>query len=138
MKKEYCIFCKVIVGESESWTVYEDDVVKAFFDFSVASEGHTLVVPKNHYENIYDIPEKELHAIVGAIKKIADHYRKVLNVGAVNIMHASGRAAQQSVFHFHMHLVPRHEGDGLDLWYKEQPEKKKNFDGLLEKIGVIK
>jgi histidine triad (HIT) family protein len=138
MKKEDCIFCKVVEGKSESWTVYEDDLVKAFFDFSVASEGHTLVVPKEHYENIYDIPEKELFAIVLALKKIANNYKKTLNVKAVNIMHASGKDAQQSCFHFHMHLVPRHKEDGLNLWYKEQPHKKKNFDALLKIIGEIK
>jgi histidine triad (HIT) family protein len=136
MKKD-CIFCKIVEGKAKSWTVYEDDVVKAFFDLGVASEGHVLIVPKKHYENIYDIPEKELWAVITVVKKIAKSYRKTLNVKNVNIMHASGKAAQQSVFHFHMHLVPRHENDGLDLWFKEQPEKKKNFDALLKKIGRV-
>lgn len=128
-----CIFCKIAEGEAESWTVYEDELVKAFFDINPASEGHTLIIPKKHYENIYEIPENVLERIIIVVKKLAIVYKKALDVKAVNILHASGKEAQQDVFHFHIHLVPRYENDKLNLWYQTQPEVKANFDKILEK-----
>ncbi|MFQ6127206.1 MAG: HIT domain-containing protein [Candidatus Heimdallarchaeota archaeon] len=128
-----CIFCKIAEGEVKSWTVYEDEVVKAFFDINPASEGHTLIIPKKHYENIYEIPENVLERIIIIAKKLAIIYKKALDVKAVNILHASGKEAQQDVFHFHIHLVPRYENDKLNLWYQTRPEVKANFDKILEK-----
>lgn len=129
-----CIFCKIAEGEAESWAVYEDELVKAFFDINPASEGHTLIIPKKHYENIYEIPENVLERIIIVTKKLAIIYKKALDVKAVNILHASGREAQQDVFHFHIHLVPRYENDKLNLWYQLRPEVKANFGKILEKI----
>lgn len=129
-----CIFCKIAEGEVKSWTVYEDELVKAFFDINPASEGHTLIIPKKHYDNIYEIPENVLERIIIVVKKLAIVYKKALDVKAVNILHASGKDAQQDVFHFHIHLVPRYEKDRLNLWYQSQPEVKANFDKILEKI----
>jgi len=129
-----CVFCKIVKGEAESWTVYEDELVKAFFDTNPTSEGHTLVIPKKHYENIYEIPENVLEKIIIVAKKLAIIYKKALNVKAVNILHASGKEAQQDIFHFHIHLVPRYENDKLNLWYQSQPEVIANFNKILEKI----
>ena len=131
---EDCIFCKIIKGEAKSWKVYEDDLVTAFFDINVASEGHTLIVPKKHYENIYDIPERELCELMKVTKKLAVKYKDKLKINNVQILHSSGKEAQQDVFHFHLHLVPRHKGDDLDLSYKSHSELNKNFDKLLEKL----
>ncbi len=128
-----CIFCKIAEGEVESWIVYEDELVKAFFDINPASEGHTLIIPKKHYENIYEIPENVLERIIIVTKKLAIIYKKALDVKAVNILHASGKEAQQDVFHFHIHLVPRYKNDRLNLWYQSQPEVKANFGKILEK-----
>lgn len=128
-----CIFCKIAEGEAESWTVYEDELVKAFFDINPASEGHTLIIPKKHYENIYEIPENVLERIIIVTKKLAIIYKKALGVKAVNILHASGKEAQQDVFHFHVHLVPRYENDKLNLWYQSRPEVEANFSKILEK-----
>ena len=134
MKRKECGFCRIVNGEKESWTVYEDDLVKAFLDINPISEGHTLIISKKHYENIYDIPENILKRIVVVTKKLAKAYVCALNVKGVNVLHASGKEAQQSVFHFHLHLVPRHPNDGLDLWYKSQPRIKTNFEKTLIKI----
>lgn len=128
-----CIFCKIAEGEVKSWTVYEDELVKAFFDINPASEGHTLIIPKKHYDNIYEIPENVLERIIIVVKKLAIVYKKALDVKAVNILHASGKDAQQDVFHFHIHLVPRYENDKLNLWYQTQSEVKANFGKILEK-----
>lgn len=129
---EDCIFCKIVNGEAKSWKVYEDDLIMAFFDISVASEGHTLIIPKKHYENIYDIPEKEICELIKVVKKLAIKYK--LKINNIQILHSSGKEAQQDVFHFHFHLVPRRKDDDLDLSYKSHPELKKNFDKLLEKL----
>ena len=133
MKKE-CVFCRIVKGIEPSWTVYEDDLVKAFLDINPASEGHTLIVPKEHYETIYTIPDRELKRIIVVAKKLAKVYRKALRVNAINILHASGREAQQDVFHFHIHLVPRRKNDGLNLWYKPKQRTKAEFDKTLQKI----
>jgi len=133
MKKE-CVFCRIVKGIEPSWTVYEDNMVMAFLDINPASEGHTLIIPRKHYETIYTIPDRELKRIVVIAKKLAEIYRKALGANAVNILHASGREAQQDVFHFHIHLVPRRENDGLDLWYKSKQRTRAELDKTLRKI----
>ena len=133
MKKD-CVFCRIVKGIEPSWTVYEDDLIKAFLDINPASEGHTLIILKEHYETIYTIPDRELKRIIVVAKKLAKVYRKALQVNAVNILHASGREAQQDVFHFHIHLVPRRENDGLNLWYKSKQRIRVEFDKTLRKI----
>lgn len=132
--EEDCVFCRIVRGMEPSWTVYEDDLVKAFLDINPASEGHTLIIPKKHYETIYTIPDEELGRIMVVAKKIAKVYRKALQVNAVNVLHASGREAQQDVPHFHIHLVPRRRGDGLNLWYEGKQMVKAEFDETLRKI----
>jgi len=132
--KEDCVFCRIAKGIEPSWTVYEDDLVKAFLDINPASEGHTLIIPKKHYETIYTIPDETLKRIIVIAKRIAKVYRKALRVNAVNILHASGKEAQQDVFHFHIHLVPRRKNDGLNLWYESKQITKTEFDKTLHKI----
>ncbi len=123
-KKDDCIFCKIIKGEVPSYKIYEDENVYAFLDIAGDVFGHTLVVPKNHYENIFDIPEVELNQVMNAVKKISQHFLTVGYTG-VNLMNASGVDAQQSVFHLHFHILPRSKNDGLDTWPKFS---KNNFD----------
>ncbi len=134
---EDCIFCKIIAGKSQCWKVYEDDLVIAFFDIYPACEGHTLVVPKKHYKNIYDVPEKYLKRIMVVCKKLAIHYKKTLGVKAVNLIHGSGKDAQQDVFHFHFHLIPRKDSkkDNFKLYYDpKHKELADKFETILEKI----
>ncbi|MFA5333950.1 MAG: HIT family protein [Candidatus Nanoarchaeia archaeon] len=111
-----CIFCKITNKEIKSNIVFEDDLVVAFLDSNPVSKNHTLIVPKKHYENLFDIPNKELERIIVVAKELALKYKKKLRVNDVNLLNASGKNAQQSVFHFHLHLVPRFEKDGLTLW----------------------
>jgi histidine triad (HIT) family protein len=133
---EYCAFCKIVKGLEPSWTVYEDDLVKAFLDINPANEGHTLIIPKKHYETIYEIPDKELKRVIVVAKKLARLYKSALGANAINILHASGREAQQDVFHFHIHLVPRYKRDGLNLWYRSKPKIKAEFDKTIQKIKI--
>jgi len=119
-----CIFCKIINREIPANIVYENDRVLAFLDINPINRGHTLIVPKKHYGNVYDITEDYLKDVAVAAKKISSAIKRGLRAEGVNILHASGGAAQQSVFHFHLHLVPRFRDDGLNTWprsgYKEE------------------
>lgn len=106
MEKDDCIFCKIISGECPSYKIYENDYVYAFLDISKDAYGHTLVIPKKHFTNIFDCNEKYLTEVIKAVKLIADHYKN-LGFKGVNILNASGQDAQQSVFHLHFHILPR-------------------------------
>ena len=130
---EECIFCKIAKGEIPAMKVYEDEKVLAFLDLHPTSKGHTLIIPKKHFENIFDIEEEYLNAISGASKKVSLLLKKGLDADGINILHASGKDAQQSVFHFHIHLLPRYKNDKLDTWPKND-YKELNFDEVIEKI----
>ena len=118
-----CIFCKIVNGEIPSYKIYEDNHTYAFLDIADDAIGHTLVIPKAHYENIMEIPSEELSYVMNTVKKIANHYTENCGYTGVNIMNASGVDAQQTVFHLHFHIIPRKKEDGLDTWPK------------LEKVG---
>jgi histidine triad (HIT) family protein len=110
---EDCIFCKIINNEIPSYKIYEDDLVLAFLDVNPMSKGHTLIVPKKHAKDIFEIEKIYLERIILVAKKIAQKMKDSLCVDSVNLYHASGIEAGQTVFHFHLHIVPRIEGDTL-------------------------
>jgi len=109
-----CVFCGIVNSKIPSTKIYEDEHVLAFLDTNPITEYHTLIIPKNHYVNLYDIPENELKHLLVAVKRITLQFQNDYGVQGVNVLHASGVEAQQSVYHFHLHLVPRKQGDGLD------------------------
>ncbi len=135
--KPGCIFCKIVRRQADAKVVYEDELAMAFLDIHPASEGHTLIIPKEHYETLYDIPEVVLERLVSVAKEIAQLYKSVLNTRACNLLHASGKDAQQSIPHFHFHLVPRHKGDGLNLWYEHAETAKANRLDLMKVLDAI-
>ncbi|RKY05489.1 HIT family protein [Candidatus Poribacteria bacterium] len=121
-----CIFCKIVAGEIPSNKVYEDDEVVAFMDINPANPGHTLVVPKKHFRNLLDIDEGTAAKVMEAAVKVAKAIKKALNPDGLNLFHASEKAAFQTVFHFHIHVIPRWEGDDLvEPWKpkKGDPER---------------
>ena len=120
---ENCIFSKIIKGEVATQKVYENESVLAFISKEQVSKGHTLVIPKEHFENIFDISEKALAEVMAVSKELSQKYQMEFDATGINILHASGKDAQQSVFHFHIHIVPRYPNDGLDLWIKAGIEK---------------
>ena len=130
-----CIFCKIANNEIPCLQIFEDDLVKAFLDVNPISNGHLLVIPKEHFENIFVTPDEVLAHINQVCKKMALLCKEKLNATGVNIVNASGKDAQQSVFHLHFHVVPRYENDGLDLWFhgrsKDYEEVKKIQKKLL-------
>ena len=113
-----CIFCKIINGEMPSYKIYEDDFCLAFLDISNDIFGHTLVIPKKHYENVMTCDNKTLSRIMETCKKIGTHYVKDCGFDGFNILNACGKAAEQSVFHIHFHILPRKENDGEKVFPK--------------------
>ena len=111
-----CIFCKIIAGEIPSYKVYEDDNVFAFLDIAPVNVGHTLVIPKKHYENMEDISEEELCNLARVVKRIGKSIKEGLGVKGYNININNKEVAGQNVPHLHFHIIPREEGDGLKLW----------------------
>jgi histidine triad (HIT) family protein len=120
-----CIFCKIVKGEIPSDKIFENDKVFSFLDISPISKGHTLVIPKKHYENVFDISEAELKEIILIVKKLSDKIRKDFKAQGINLFNASGRVAEQSVFHFHFHIIPRYENDDLEInkWWQSKIKK---------------
>ncbi|MDB9822163.1 HIT family protein [Deltaproteobacteria bacterium] len=107
---EDCIFCKIIKGEIPCFKVHEDDKILAFEDINPVAEGHTLIIPKIHTENLWEISDEYLTAIHLASKKIIQAIRDVLNPTGVALLQLNGRGANQMVMHYHLHLVPRTSG----------------------------
>ena len=105
-----CIFCKIVKGDIPCFKVYEDDRVLAFEDVNPISEGHTLIIPKAHAENIWEISGEDLTAIHLASKKVADAIKEVLNPAGVAVLQLNGRGVNQVVMHYHLHLIPRVSG----------------------------
>lgn len=110
-----CIFCKIINNEIPSYKIYEDEYTLAFLDLSQVTKGHTLVVPKKHYANIFETPEEELNHLMHSIKCIVEKLKSSLGIENVNILNNSGSLAGQTVHHLHIHIIPRYENDGCIL-----------------------
>ena len=111
MKKDDCIFCKIAAGEIPSGTIYEDDDFRVIFDRGPAAKGHALILPKEHFANIYEIDDGVLSKAAALAKKMAKTMTDTLKCDGFNIVQNNGEAAGQTVFHFHMHLIPRYKGD---------------------------
>ena len=135
--KDDCIFCKIIKKEIPCNKIYENEYVVAFLDAFPTFKGHTLVIPKKHFVNLFDCEDKYLEEIAKALKLISNHYRSVLGCQGVNIMNASGKCAEQSVFHLHFHIAPRFEDDGLKTW-PSTGYKKEDLEALCSKLSLIK
>lgn len=113
---EQCIFCKIIAGEIPSSAIYEDEEFKAILDISPASKGHALILPKQHYANLYELPEELCGKAMKLAKRLAGHMTEKLNCDGFNLVQNNGEVAGQTVFHFHLHLIPRYkDGDNKDL-----------------------
>lgn len=114
---ENCIFCKIANGEIPSNTLYEDDDFRVILDIEPATKGHALILPKKHFANLYEIDDERASKVLLVAKQMATKMQKALNCDGLNVVQNNGVAAGQTVFHFHMHLVPRYEQDdaGLDM-----------------------
>lgn len=111
MKKEDCIFCKLANGEIPTNSIYEDDDFKVILDASPATKGHALILPKEHFANIYEVDDTVAAKIFPLAKKLASHMTKKLGCDGFNILQNNGEAAGQTVFHLHVHLLPRYKDE---------------------------
>ena len=132
--KDDCIFCKIVNGECPSYKIYENDYVYAFLDISADTYGHTLVIPKKHFENVFDCDDEYLSEVIKAVKLIANHY-KSLGFKAVNILNASGKEAEQSVFHLHFHILPKKNLDDFKA-FPNLPGENEPLDKQFEKLKI--
>ena len=130
-----CVICKLVNNELPSWVIYEDENVICFLPLEVEVFGHTVIASKAHHADLFSVPTEILGCVCTVIQKIAVHYKTTIGAKGVNMLHASGGEAQQSVPHLHFHLIPRFENDGLDAWPKF-PETQHNKDELLEMLRL--
>lgn len=133
MKDENCIFCKILAGEIPSTAVYEDDDFKAILDVNPAARGHVIILPKNHAANIYELPDEDASKIMIVAKKIATSIEKAYHCDGVNILQNNGEAAGQTVFHLHVHVIPRFKGDTVNIGWK-QGDMPEDLDAICKEI----
>lgn len=131
---EDCIFCKIIKGEIPSAKLFEDNDVLAFLDIMPANKGHTLVIPKKHYELLTDIPNKELSRLMEELKRITEAVIKATNAEGFNVFMNNKKIAGQLVPHAHFHIVPRFTDDGLEFKWPHKNYEDKEIDSYKEKI----
>ena len=118
MKDNNCIFCKIIGGEIPSNTIYEDDTFKVILDVNPATKGHCLIIPKEHFDNIYSLDDKTAAHVFQVAVKVANAINDSLHPVGLNVVQNNGEAAGQTVFHFHMHIIPRYENDTVNIGWK--------------------
>nr|WP_318682728.1 HIT family protein [uncultured Acetatifactor sp.] len=115
MKKEDCVFCKIANGEIPSKTLYEDEKFRVILDLGPATKGHALILPKEHAADLYELPDDTAADALIIAKKLAIKMKEKLNCAGLNLVQNNGEAAGQTVAHFHIHLIPRYEGDGQSI-----------------------
>lgn len=113
--EDNCIFCKIANGEIPSATIYEDEDFRVILDLSPASKGHALILPKEHYANLFELDDEKAGKVLVVAKKVITKMKEILNCDGYNLVQNNGEAAGQTVNHFHLHLIPRYEGDNVGL-----------------------
>ena len=128
MKDDNCIFCKLANGEITTATLYEDDDFRVILDAGPAAKGHALILPKEHYANLYELDDEVAAKVLPLAKKMITKLTDILGCDGYNLVQNNGEAAGQTVFHFHLHMIPRYKDDGVGLTWKmgELTEEDKN------------
>jgi histidine triad (HIT) family protein len=116
-----CIFCKIVTGELPATIIDADERTIAFMDIAPATRGHALVIPREHFADLLSVDEENLSAVASASQRLARRIKQRLGADGVNLVNSCGAAAWQTVFHFHMHVIPRYEGDPLRLPWTPAP-----------------
>ena len=127
-----CIFCEIVSGNIPGSVVYEDDQVIAILDLAQVTKGHTLVMPKKHYDNIYDCDPELLSHLIHVVQKLAVELTEKLNAGGCNILSNNNEVAGQSIGHLHFHIIPRYNSDDIDVNF--QPKVKYDLSEVLKEI----
>lgn len=134
MKDTNCIFCKIANGEIPSKTLYEDDKFRVILDLGPASKGHALILPKEHYADLYELPEETAGEVMKLAKKMTAQMTQRLGCEGFNLVQNNGELAGQTVFHFHMHLIPRYRDDGQKIGWKPQEATQEELEAIRAQI----
>ncbi len=134
MKKEDCIFCRIAGGEIPSKTLYEDEKFRVILDLGPATRGHALILPKEHYADLYELPEDTAAEAMRLAKKMAGIMAGKLHADGFNLVQNNGEAAGQTVMHFHLHLIPRYKNDGQHILWKPQTVSQEELEEIQKQI----
>ena len=134
VNQQDCVFCKIVSGEIPSYTVYEDEQFKAILDISPSEKGHVIILPKNHAANIVDLPVVDASQIFVVAKKIATALLEAYFLDGVNILQNNGEAAGQTVYHLHVHVIPRYKEDTVTIKWAQKHLEKEDFEQVAEQI----
>jgi len=135
MRDPDCIFCKIVAGELPATIVDEDERTISFLDIAPATRGHALVIPRTHSADLLSIDEVDLHAVASASRRLAARLSDRLQADGVNLLNSCGAAAFQTVFHFHVHVIPRYEGDPLRLPWTPTPGDPDEIAAVAQELG---
>lgn len=135
MRDETCIFCKIAAGEIPSVTLYEDDDFRVIMDIQPASKGHALILPKEHYANLYELSDELASKVLVLAKKMVTALTEILGCDGYNIVQNNGTVAGQTVFHFHMHLIPRYEDDNVTIGWEPGSLDEEVKEEILKKLN---
>ena len=134
MKNENCIFCKLANGEIPTATLYEDEDFRVILDARPAAKGHALIIPKEHYANLYELDDELAAKVLVLAKKMITKLTEILGCDGYNIVQNNGEAAGQTVFHFHLHMIPRYKDDGVGIGWKMGELVDEDKEELLAKM----
>ena len=134
MRDDNCIFCKIANGEIPSATIYEDENFRAILDLGPASKGHALLLPKEHYADLFALPDETAEKVLPVAKKIVSRMKDVLGCDGYNLVQNNGECAGQTVFHFHMHMIPRYKDDKVGLSWEMGELSDADRDEILAKL----
>lgn len=130
-----CIFCKIANGEIPSKTLYEDQDFRVILDLGPATRGHALILPKKHAANLYELPESIAAKVLPVAQKIASTMKEKLGCDGLNLVQNNGETAGQTVMHFHMHIIPRYEGDGQEINWVPGQATPEELESVVQQIA---
>jgi histidine triad (HIT) family protein len=134
MTDESCLFCRIVAGELPAQIVAQDERTVAFMDINPATDGHALVIPRAHARDLFEVDAEDLCAVADAAARLARLQRERLGADGVNLINSAGSAAWQTVFHFHVHVIPRYDGDPLRLPWVPAPGDPEEIAATAERL----
>lgn len=134
MKNDNCIFCKLANGDIPTRAIYEDDMFKVILDNAPATKGHALILPKDHAANLFELPEETATEAMKLAKKMAGKMRDILKCDGFNLLQNNGEVAGQTIFHFHVHLIPRYKDDNQEITMKPTHPTDEQLDAIRDEL----
>lgn len=132
-----CIFCRIVAGDAPAQVLYEDEDTMAFMDINPATDGHCLVVSRRHADDLWSLPEEDGVAVWRAVRRVAEAVQEALRPDGLNLLQSNGLAALQTVFHFHVHVVPRYRDDGIHVPLMRAPGDRSRLEDVAERIRSV-